>query len=50
MLAPIDEILKAPTPADLPIERISKYELVIDLRAARELNIKPPLRADEVIR
>ena len=41
-------------PSDLPIEQVSKYELVIDMRLAHELGINVPqellLRADEVIK
>jgi putative ABC transport system substrate-binding protein len=50
----VDEILKGATPANLPIEQISTYELIFNLRVAREVGIEPPqdllLRADEVIR
>jgi putative ABC transport system substrate-binding protein len=41
-------------PSELPIEQMSKYELIINLRVARVMNIRIPedllLRADEVIR
>jgi putative ABC transport system substrate-binding protein len=50
----IDRILRGARPAELPVEQISKYELLVDLRAARSLGIKVPqeliVRADEVIR
>jgi putative ABC transport system substrate-binding protein len=50
----VDRIIKGGKPYDIPVEEISRYELIINLRVARELGIKVPqdllLCADEVIR
>ena len=50
----VDRILKGAKPADLPIEQVSNYELIVNLRVAKELKLDVPhellLRANEVIR
>ena len=39
MATHVDKILKGANPAELPIEQISTYEMIIDLRIAREMHI-----------
>ena len=50
----VDKILKGAKPAELPIERPTRYRLVLNLRAAKALGRAIPkaleLRADDVIR
>ena len=49
----VDKILKGAKPADLPIQDSTKYELAINLNAAKALGLEVPSHiqqlADEVI-
>jgi putative tryptophan/tyrosine transport system substrate-binding protein len=50
----VDKILKGAKPADLPVQQATKFEFIINLKAAKQINLTIPVRvlerANQVIR
>lgn len=54
VIAYVDKVLKAAKPADLPVEQPTKFEFIVNLKAAKQIGLTMPpnalARADRLIR